>query len=301
MRERIGRFRDGAARRAFVGRYERAVRTHWPVQCEELDVETRFGVTHVRRSGRGLGPVLVLLHPHMGTSVAWYRLAGLFDGGRRVVAVDTIGALGLSVQTAPITGPGDYGLWVRDVLDGLGLAERAHLVGYSEGGYVAMCAALGGSDRLGSVVAIEPGGAIARVRTRFLAAMVWAGLRAQFDRDTLRAFGERLSPGIDLADDVWDMAITGACGFRPGLPPPKRFTDAQLRSIRTPTLLYMAADTELYDPIAAARRAGALLPDVETVVVDGAQHGLPYQFPELTTAAVIAFVDRHHHAQTSKP
>jgi pimeloyl-ACP methyl ester carboxylesterase len=63
--------------------------------------------------------------------------------------------------------------------------------------------------------------------------------------------------------------------------------------MRVPTLLYMAAETELYDPAAAAARAASLMPDVEATVVDGAHHGLPFQFPAAAAAAIVDFVGRH--------
>jgi hypothetical protein len=34
------------------------------------------------------------------------------------------------------------------------------------------------------------------------------------------------------------------------------------------------------------------MPDVETMVVPDAQHGLPFQYPELTTETILDFVAR---------
>jgi pimeloyl-ACP methyl ester carboxylesterase len=291
---KVAGFRSREQQEAFLEKYDRAVAELWPVPAVEEDIATDYGVTHVRWSGptEGRAP-LVLLHPHMGTSVVWHRLAGTLSAGRQVIAVDTVGALGRSVQTRPITGPADYAAWLGQVVDGLAWGA-VHLCGYSEGGYVAMCAALGVSGRLRSLVAIEPGGAISRVKARFLASMAWAGIRAQFDKGALRAFADRLAPGAEIPDAEWDMAEIGMYGFRQGLPRPKRFTDAQLGAMRdVPMLLYMGADTQIYDPEAAATRARALLPNAEAVIVDGAGHGLPFQFPDRTAAVIGAFLARH--------
>jgi pimeloyl-ACP methyl ester carboxylesterase len=74
---------------------------------------------------------------------------------------------------------------------------------------------------------------------------------------------------------------------------PRRVPDDHLRGLDTPTLLYMAAHSELYDAGKAAERARSLMPDVEIVVVEGAQHGLPLTHPDRTVADILEFIERH--------
>jgi pimeloyl-ACP methyl ester carboxylesterase len=286
---KVGRFKSEEARTEFLRRYDEMLR-HWPVAAEELEVDTEHGTTHVRRSGKPDASSIVLVHPNLGTSLAWWRLVEPLALVHQVFAVDTIGALGRSVQTKPIVDASDYAGWLGGVIEELDL-DGTHLVGYSEGGYVAMSAALGGVP-VRSVVAIEPGGAIAKVSKRFLAAMVVAGVKAQFSDRALQQFAERISPGVEFAPGEMETVLYGGKNFNAALPFPKRFTDEELTAIDMPTLLYMGADTELYDPKAAAERANQLMPDVETMVVPDAQHGLPFQYPELTTKTILDFVKR---------
>ena len=286
---KVGHFRSEEARAEFHRRYDEMLQ-YWPVASEELDVATEFGTTHVRRSGDPTGAPLVLVHPNLGTSLAWWRLVKPLAQDHHVLALDTIGALGRSVQTKEIVDSSDFADWLRDVFQSLGL-ERPHLVGFSEGGWVAMSAALGRVP-IRSLVAIEPGGAIAKISKRFLGAMLMAGVRAQFSDSALQQFAERISPGVEFAPGEMETVLAGAKNFRSALPFPKRFTDEDLMSIEVPTLLYMGANTELYDPMEAADRAERLMPDVETVIVPDAQHGLPFQFPELTTKTILDFIMR---------
>lgn len=285
---KVGHFKSEEAREEYLRRYDELL-GHWPVASEELDVETAFGKTHVRRSGDPAGSPVVLVHPHLGTSLAWWRLVGPLAHNHRVFALDTVGALGRSVQTRPIANSTDFSHWLADVFRGLGLGDP-HLIGYSEGGWVAMSAAL---ERvpIRSLVAIEPGG-IARINKRFLGAMIVAGVKANFDDSALQQFAERISPGVEFVPGEMETMLYGAKNFRPALPLPKRISDEDLSRLDVPTLLYMGADTELYDPEEAADRAKLLMPDVETVIVPQAQHGLPYQFPELTTQAILDFITR---------
>lgn len=292
MTDKIGRFRTDAARDRFFDLYDRAVEELWPLPSEELDVETSFGTTRVRRSGEGDGCPLVLVHGNSGTSVGWYELVAPMAEDHVVLAVDVIGALGRSVQTSPIEGSEDLAVWFRELLDGLGV-ERAHMIGYSEGGFVAFHAGLGNADRLASVVAIDAGGTVERIKLRFLASMAWAIVKmAVRGPDALREFGQRLIPGVELSQLQWDLMTTGAKGFRQGLPMPKKAPDEHLRRLTTPTLLYMAGDSEVYDANKAAARARALIPDVEIVIVEGAQHGLPLTHPNRTWADILEFINR---------
>jgi pimeloyl-ACP methyl ester carboxylesterase len=288
-RAKVGRFKSERARTEFLRRYDEMVR-YWPMAHDELDVATGFGTTHVRRSGDPAGSPLVLVHPNLGTSLAWWRLVEALAQDHQVFALDTIGALGRSVQTKPIADSSDFADWLRDVIEGLGV-DDPHLVGFSEGGWVVMSAALGGVP-IRSLVAIEPGGAIAKISRRFLGAMVMAGVRAQFSDSALRRFAERISPGVEFAPGEMETMLYGAKNFRPALPFPRRFTDEELAGIDVPTLLYMGEKTELYDPVEAAERAERLMPAVETMIVPEAQHGLPYQRPELTTRTILDFIHR---------
>jgi pimeloyl-ACP methyl ester carboxylesterase len=285
----VGRFRSDEARTEFLRRYDQML-AHWPVAFDPLDVATEFGTTHVRRSGDPTASPLVLVHPNLGTSLAWWRLVEPLAERHHVYAVDTIGALGRSVQTKPIEGSSDFANWLRGVIAELEM-DSPHLVGYSEGGWVVMSAALGGAP-IESLVAIEPGGAIAKVSKRFLGAMLVAGVKAQFNDSALRHFAERISPGVEFVPGEMETMLYGAKQFRPALPFPKRFGDEELSRIDVPTLLYMGANTELYDPIEAAERANRLMDDVQTVIVAEAQYGLPYQYPDLTTKTILDFIDR---------
>lgn len=286
---KVGRFKSEEARTEFLRRYDEMLK-HWPVPSEELDVDTDYGATHVRRSGNPDSSPMVLIHPNLGTSLAWWRLVGPLAQAHQVFAVDTIGALGRSVQTKSVVDASDFARWLEHVLKQLEL-DGAHLVGFSEGGFVAMASAMRGAP-IRSLVAIEPAGALSKIRKRFLGAMLVAGVKAQFSDGALKGFAERISPGVKFAPGEMEAMLYGAKNFKSALPFPKRFTDEELRAIDVPTLLYMGANTELYNPEAAAERAKRLMADVETMIVPQAQHGLPLQYPELTTRTILDFVTR---------
>ena len=109
----------------------------WPVPYEELDIPTRFGMTHVVAAGPPNAPVLVLLHGYMATSVMWAPNIADFSRDYRVYAIDIMGQPSKSVPGDSIRDANDYVAWLTATLDGLDLG-RVSLVGMSFGGWIAL-------------------------------------------------------------------------------------------------------------------------------------------------------------------
>jgi pimeloyl-ACP methyl ester carboxylesterase len=306
MADRIGGFRTLEAAAHYYERYDDMVARLWPVAHDELDIPTRFGTTHVRRSGPAHGTPLVLIHPTTGSSAGWYPLIAALAERRPVYTPDTIGTVGRSVQTAPIRSPRDLVAWVDDVLDGLGL-DAIHLLGYSEGGWiVALHAALADRpERLTTLTLIEPGGAIERVPRRLVASMIVRGARTLLARDkhrAFRAFNQWMNGDVEISDDEIELFLLAFRTFRQKLPAPGVLSDDELRRITVPTLLLLAADTRLYDPEKVAARAHRLLPDVCVEIIPDAGHGVLFQYPDQLTARILQFIEAdHERAATARP
>lgn len=103
MKDRIGGFKHPGDQERLYALYDALAAEVWPVPAEELDVETSFGTTHLRRSGPAEGTPIVLIHPSSATSIGWYRLVEPVAAHHPVIALDTIGTAGRSIQTKPVT------------------------------------------------------------------------------------------------------------------------------------------------------------------------------------------------------
>ena len=77
--------------------------------------------------------------------------------GHDVYAVDTIGDVGRSEQTALIADADDLSRWLDETLAGVGV-EHAHLAGTSYGGYLALNLAARSPQRVASITLIDAGG-----------------------------------------------------------------------------------------------------------------------------------------------
>lgn len=288
MTTRLGRFTSDAARNRFEDAY-RDLERRWPLPATDLEVETAFGRTHVRRSGTGERTPLVLLHGLNGTGLSWHGVVGPLAADRVVYAPDVVGTAGRSVQTAPLTSAADYASWGEQVLDGLGL-DRAHVLGYSEGAWFAALLASRAPDRLAGLVLGEGVTALVRpsraVVSRMVRAAAWPAERSFARLDAW------LTPGVTLAPEDRTLA-RAAARFRRRTPWPSPLSDAELAAITTPTLALFGAESRLGDPEAAGHRVRTHLPDARVEIVPGGGHGLLWQLPGQVLPVVDTFLAAH--------
>ncbi|GII80199.1 carboxylesterase [Sphaerisporangium rufum] len=289
-RTAVGRFVSEEARTRFLQAYEEAMGM-WPMPREEYDVETRFGVVHVHRTGAERGEPIVLLHGHGANSSNWFPQVEAFGERHPVYAIDTIDDPGRSVQHTVAKDSQDNAAWVNEVLAGLGL-ERVHLVGVSYGGWLTLNQAVYGAERLASVTLLDPGG-LQKVPPRFLAATL-GGLVAMLFPRRFRPWFARVLANHALIAPARLMApiMLSTRTFRPSSRPGARpFTDEELRSIRLPALVLISGRSILVTPRKALRHASTFISGARAEILPGIGHGLPLEAPEAVNARVLRFID----------
>lgn len=299
MAEQLSGFRRPADTEVFRAQYDELLVYYWPdLPREELDVPTSFGTTRVRRTGTDDGTPIVMIHPTMGSSIGLFPFIGRLAAGHAVFTPDTIGTPGRSDQTEPVSSVDALAAWLDETLDALGL-DRVHLVGYSEGGFVAClnAAFTARPQRLASLTLIEPGGAIGDLRKRTLVGIATGGIRVMFARDkraAMRRLGHWMNGStVDMPDDVTDFVMFSSTKFRSRIPRPKKLPDDQLRRVTCPTMLMLGENSRLFDAQRLADRARQLLPNVTLYIEPGGGHGFGYDNPDATMDRVLAFIDSH--------
>jgi pimeloyl-ACP methyl ester carboxylesterase len=254
----------------------------------EQAVDTPFGPTLAYRWA-GEGTPVVLIHGAGTCSLMWAPLIAQLSG-RAIVAVDGVGEPGRSVQTSPLRDADDLSAWLGATLAGLDV-DRAHLVGASYGGYLAVCHARRAPDQVASLALAEP--VLDPLQRGFWTYGLKVGaalaLPGSWRDRRLRA----LRMGI-LAEgaDRRRFALLGQMRFRRrGLPAPVPVPDRDLARLAPPLLVGLGAESPIHDAAALAARVRAARPDATVVVFDEAGHTLPVDAADRLAPVLRAFLD----------
>ena len=283
----LARWRSAAAEQRFRA-MEDALWDDVVTRPAAVDVETRFGPTRAYR-WKGTGVPVVLLHGVAGTSIIWHDMAGAL-AGRDVVAVDIMGDVGRSQQQVPFESAADFAVWLDDTLGALGI-DRAHVVGLSLGGYVALDLAVHRPRRVVSLVLFDPAGIVKLSMLKFMLwglPILFGSLAPAFIR---RWLARRLRMPLLENKRAMRMALHGQLNHPPRFPPLVLFTDDELRSVTMPVTLVAGEKTEMFDTAAMVERAMNLLPNVTAELVPGAGHALTVSHAELCASRVSHVTD----------
>lgn len=129
-------YKSGYGERVIAEFYD-SILAYWPVPCQMLDIPTRHGNTFVVASGSPAAPALVQLHGSSTNSAMWSGDVSTYSRHYRVYTVDTLGEPGKSAPSRPsLAGPA-YAEWLEDVFNALNI-QKAVLMGYSQGGWMAL-------------------------------------------------------------------------------------------------------------------------------------------------------------------
>ncbi|MBV9213561.1 MAG: alpha/beta fold hydrolase [Actinobacteria bacterium] len=267
-------------------------------------VRTRLGQLATMEAGTG-EPV-VMLHGLGGTKISFLPTLAALAPDRRVIAVDLPG-FGDSDKPLGRYDAAFFARWVESLFDKLGL-ERAHVLGHSMGGRVALELGIRRPDRIESLMLMTPSLAW-RSDRRWVPYLRLVrpelGLFQPTPRSVVEAFVRRVIPG---AEDTW--AAAGIDEFlRAYLTPRGRVAFyAAARQIYleegdgpngfwtrlescSPRSLFLWGRRDQLVPIGFARHVERALPSAEHVELD-CGHIPQFERPRQTHAAITAFLRR---------
>jgi pimeloyl-ACP methyl ester carboxylesterase len=287
---------EGEAR--FRAAYDEALKL-WPVPYEELDIPSRFGVTHVVAAGPKNAPAVVLLHGYMATSVMWSPNVADFAKSYRVYAVDIMGQPSKSTPGEPVRSAADYVAWLTETFDALHL-DRACLVGMSYGGWLALTFVLGASERVSKLVLLSPGGLLPLVRQFSLRGMLMTFFPTHLTVNSFMHWaGFTDAPGRADATPIFNLMYLGQKHFR--MPPDTLrvaanaadgLSDDELRALHVPVLLLIGDHEVLYDAPTALARARRLIPDFEGELIPRCRHDMCFSQSRIVDARVLDFLKK---------
>jgi pimeloyl-ACP methyl ester carboxylesterase len=277
-------------------------------------IDTKRGRLSTMQAGSG--PPVVAIHGLGGTKASFLPTLAALADGHRVIAVDLPG---FGESDKPIAAPYDAPWFARTVtglMDELGI-ERAHVVGNSMGGRVAIELGLIAPERAERIVLLSP--ALAWLRDRRWAPVVKAlrpelGLLQLAPRPVVERVVRGLIPG---ADDGWAAAgvdefmrayLTrrGRAAFYAAarqiyLEEPEGDDGfwPRLKTLTVPSLFVWGTRDTLV-PIGFARHVTDALPKAEHLELD-CGHVPQLERPRETHAAALEFLSRRRRRGAGTP
>jgi pimeloyl-ACP methyl ester carboxylesterase len=285
-------FRSREGELEFLAAYEDILK-QWPVPYEEIYVPTRLGETHVIAGGEPDATPLVLLHPSGSPATIWIRNVGPLSKHFRTYAVDTIGEPNKSILSKPIVRhhqQQDFAEWMSDLLDGLRVG-KAHVVGNSFGGFLALNTVIRLQERVRKAVLISPAATFAQMWPwywHFVPAIMLSPLIGS-KRTLLRA-NEWIWQGFPLDGYTSRLRTIMTIEGHPRHSFPSVFSDEELGKIRTPILLLIGDHEVIYEPEWVIQKASRTVEGLKARVVPDANHNAEYTAAKAVNTEIESFL-----------
>jgi pimeloyl-ACP methyl ester carboxylesterase len=270
--------------------------------------DVRLGRMRISTLTMGAGSDVVLLHGLGGTKASFFDTAAALSHSYRVHAIDLPG---FGSSSKPAMAPYNaqwYAETVLELLDALEI-ERAHLVGNSLGGRIALEVGMEAPERVLALGLLCP--AVAFIKRAFhpivrLARPEFGLLPHRFRRAAVadrfwQMFADRDLVDPSLADVAVDefQRIYGSAGARRAflstarniyLEPPfgKRGFYTRLAELSPPALFVWGSDDRLV-PAAFKPHVARALPGAEQIVLEGCGHVPQIERPQQTNALLARF------------
>ena len=271
MKESIYKSPEGE--RQILEFYDR-FRENMGVVFEDRTVDTRFGSTHILVTGPSQGLPVVITHG--GNSINPQGLRGLLPllktGRYRVYAPDTIGHPGRSAQVRLSVNDQSYGLWLNDVMDGLGL-EKAVFIGGSFGAGIILRLAACAPQRITKMALFVPSGIVTVPMSSMLFRVGLPYLKYLLFPSRQHLHEAVAWMGPEIEDDILQLIEAIFRHVRVEAEMPRPATATELANLTAPTLIIAAEQDAMFPGVEVARRAKEIIPNlIEVECLKGGTH-----------------------------
>lgn len=266
-------FKTDAARDKFRAVYNQIL-SQFPFR--QKFIRTAFGQTFILAAGQESNPPIILLHGSCSNSVFWSPEMMALSNDFAVYALDIPGEAGNSGELRPSLESEAFAVWMKEVLDTLGI-ETAAVMGNSLGGWMALKFSTAYPERVSKLALIASGG-LAEIRPQFISK---AAQRQQAESSAPADFdviGEH-----DIPKEVLDFMKLIVESYHPIQYLPV-FEDRQLHRLNMPVLFIDGENDPVIDAPQSAQRLSRLIPAATIhllkncghVVSDSAAYIIPF-------------------------
>lgn len=245
-------------------------------------INTTFGQTFMLTAGQESNPPVILLHGSCSNSAFWFPEIMALSNDYRVYAVDIIGEAGNSEEYRPDLNSDAFAIWMRDVLDALGL-EKTIMIGNSLGGWMALKFATAYPERVSRLALLASAG-LAEVRPQFI-----SNVEQTRQVDGTVPIGADIIGENDIPKEVIDFMNLIAESYNPIQHLPV-YGDEQLKRLNMPVLFIDGENDVIIDADSSAQRLSNLVPSAEIHLLTNCGHvltnSIKYIIPFLVKASI---------------
>jgi len=244
------------------------------IEFEDIYVDTRFGKTHLLKTGNSKGKPILLFHGGNSTAPYYLRDFLCFRNEYLIYAPDTMGHPGKSAQTVLSTKNLEYGEWASDVINGLGFKQMICMGGSYGGGVLAklMCFV---PKKISKAILLVPSGicnaSTASIMFRMGIPMILY-IMTQKEKWLKRAILPMTINEKEIDESTLEMV---RCSFnhvcvKAGMPSNVKMADMQ--NYTAPTLLITGEKDVLFPGEKVIARAKTIMPNLKTYLMRGSGH-----------------------------
>ena len=244
------------------------------IEYEDLYVDTRFGKTHVIKTGKRNGKPLLFFHG--GNSTAPYSLKQniYLMKDYQVFAPDIMGHPGKSDQTVLSPNTLEYGEWASDVITSLGFEQIICMGGSFGGGVLAklMCVS---PEKISKAILIVPSGLCNASTIKIILSMgipMVAYILTKKEKWLEKAIVPMAIHKEYIDKDTLDMVRTTFkyAKVKAGMPSNIKISD--IKNYKAPTLLFAGEKDILFPGEKVIERAKKIIPNLEAHLLKNCGH-----------------------------
>ena len=244
------------------------------IDFEDIYTDTRFGKTHLLKTGNRDGMPVLLFHGGNSTSPYYLRDFLFFRNKYLIYAADTMGHPGKSAQTVLSPKNLEYGEWASDVIDGLGFKTMI-CMGGSYGGGVLMKLMCVAPQKILKAVLLVPSGICNASNASIMFSMGIPMILYRITQNEKWLKKAILPMAVDvneIDEDTFEMVkyvFDNVC-VKAGMPSNVKATD--MKNYTAPTLLLTGEKDVLFPGEKVIARAKTIIPNLKTYLMKGSGH-----------------------------
>lgn len=244
------------------------------IDFEDIYVDTRFGKTHLLKTGNPNGKPILLFHGGNSTTPYYLRDFLCLRNEYLIFAADIMGHPGKSDQTVLSAKNLEYGEWASDVIDGLGFKQMI-CMGGSYGGGVLMKLMCVSPQKILKAILLVPSGICNASNASIMFTMgipMILYIITQKKKWLIKAILPMAIDENEIDESTFEMV---KCAFenvsvKAGMPSNVKKTD--MKNFTAPTLLITGEKDVIFPGEKVIARAKLIIPNLKTYLMKGSGH-----------------------------